>query len=81
MNVLYVYAGPRDREFEEGIRDRLRRRHGALRQLGSEPGQGGMTTVTLAVDRPGDEAHTVVETLRGCRGVVDAAEGSFGEGA
>jgi hypothetical protein len=81
MNVLYVYAGRRNREFEEEIRGELGRRFGEPRQLGSEFGQGDMTTVTLAFDEPREEVHAVVEMLRGYRGVIDAAEGSFGEGA
>jgi hypothetical protein len=81
MNVLYVYAGRQSREFEEEVRSELHRRHGEVRQLGSEFGQGDMTTVTLAFDEPLEDVHAVVETLRGYRDVVDAAEGSFGEGA
>lgn len=81
MNVYYVYSGQRDSGLEETIRGRLKALCGEARQLGSESGQGGMTTVTLALDKPMGEVHAVVEALRGHPRVIDAAEGSLGEGA
>lgn len=85
MNVLYVYAGNRDQELERAILRDIGDQYGPVRQVGSHSGEDGLTTVTLAFDEnsgsASGSAQDVAETLRGYRRILDAAEGSFGEGA
>ncbi|HSK38505.1 MAG TPA: hypothetical protein VK943_01950 [Arenibaculum sp.] len=81
MNVLYVYAGSRDQHLERAILRDIGDQYGPARQVGSHSGEDGLTTVTLAFDEGTVSVQHVAETLRGYRRILDAAEGSFGEGA
>lgn len=78
MRILYVYEGERKAALEDEVLGRLSARHGGVRQVETHSGEGGMTTVTLEADEA--DAAEIVEALRGRGDILDAAQGSLGEG-
>ena len=79
MRILYVYEGQRKAAMEEEVLRTLGARFGEVRQIETHSGEGGMTTVTLEADK--ENAAEIVEALRGHGDILDAAQGSLGEGA
>ena len=79
MRILYVYEGQRNAALEDEVLNTLRTRFGDVRQVETHSGEGGMTTVTLEADE--EKAAGIVEALRGRGDILDAAQGSLGEGA
>lgn len=73
--IVYAYEGGRDQALEQEILDQF----AGARCVSATPGMQGLVEVTL--DIPAGTDLEAVERLRGRPRIVDAARGSFGEGA
>lgn len=74
-SIVYAYQGGRDQALEQEILSSLP----GARCRAATPNMQGLVEVTL--DLPDSLAVAAVERLRGMPRIVDAARGSFGEGA
>lgn len=75
MDLVYVYQGGRDPDFEAEIAGLFP----GARTVSAQAGLQGLTEVTLEL--PQGLAEQAAERLRGRPRIVDAARGSLGEGA
>jgi hypothetical protein len=80
MKILYSYEGARNEVLEQGILKDIGDRFGAAQQIDAHSGEGGLTTITLALD-DAVSGQDVMASLESRPDIVEAAQESFGEGA